>query len=735
MLAILMVLVSAARGTEYLTINGEDVDSIHLNLDESCTIEVVSTGGGMPYMKKLYPANFSVSDLELIEIKPEAGSGASATAGETEYQLMAGTGMVAGVHFVFGYTATSTGQNEIQLRYGIGSDVIDSVVINVTSGPAGTAFTYQGRLTDANSVADGLYDLQFKLFNDPSDGNQVGSDVNKPDVDVIEGYFTVKLDFGAGVFNGDPRWLEIGVRPGEQNDPDVYTVLEPRQEITPTPYALQTRGIFVDDAGNVGIGTSSPVWELNVANLMPGDGAEAGVIANDAGGGIAAYSSTLPFPVEHLAGRVSLFSDGETMGLDLRADSLTSDMRFYTGGPWPWNEKMRIASNGGIRLTSYRDDGLGSWEEGLYFANNSNGMGPWSHAGIWADGVSGYNGELVFGVDGDETNNLTGIQEAMRINSYGNVGIGTMYPGQKLHVSNIDAMSAGTARLSNDLGTYLDIGVSGSSAGWIVGDDNPYIFTENQNLVIYTGSGLVGIGTAYPSDGKLCIANSATDEAYISLNPCCDAINDIMGIRVSESGNNTTKLHFGREFTYDSAFVDLVTMDPEGNVGIGTTSPTEKLTVRGNLLIQSESTGDPVLELGEGLDYAEGFDVSARDKINAGSVLIIDADNPGKLALSNKSYDTKVAGIVAGAKGLGSGVRLGAGQFDYDVALAGRVYCMVDATDEAIQAGDLLTTSATPGYAMKAADYTRSQGAILGKAMESLEKGHKGQILVLVTLQ
>jgi len=176
-------------------------------------------------------------------------------------------------------------------------------------------------------------------------------------------------------------------------------------------------------------------------------------------------------------------------------------------------------------------------------------------------------------------------------------------------------------------------------------------------------------------------------------------------------------------------------MDPEGNVGIGTTSPTEKLTVRGNLLIQSESTGDPVLELGEGLDYAEGFDVSARDKINAGSVLIIDADNPGKLALSNKSYDTKVAGIVAGAKGLGSGVRLGAGQFDYDVALAGRVYCMVDATDEAIQAGDLLTTSATPGYAMKAADYTRSQGAILGKAMESLEKGHKGQILVLVTLQ
>ena len=141
------------------------------------------------------------------------------------------------------------------------------------------------------------------------------------------------------------------------------------------------------------------------------------------------------------------------------------------------------------------------------------------------------------------------------------------------------------------------------------------------------------------------------------------------------------------------------------------------------------------MELGAGLDYAEGFDVSDNKHIAAGSVLIIDADNPGKLAISNKAYDSKVAGIVAGAKGQGSGVRLGADEFDFDVALAGRVYCNVDATEAAVQPGDLLTTSPTPGYAMKAADYMRAQGAILGKAMEKLEKGKKGQILVLVTLQ
>jgi hypothetical protein len=156
---------------------------------------------------------------------------------------------------------------------------------------------------------------------------------------------------------------------------------------------------------------------------------------------------------------------------------------------------------------------------------------------------------------------------------------------------------------------------------------------------------------------------------------------------------------------------------------------------RGNVKITSQSSGATIMELGEGLDYAEGFDVSDLTKIEPGSVLIIDPDNPGKLTLSNTPYDTKVAGIVAGANETGSGVRLGTDQFDYDVALAGRVYCNVDATEEGVEPGDMLTTSATPGYAMKSTDYMRAQGAILGKAMQRLEKGEKGQIQVLVTLQ
>ena len=181
--------------------------------------------------------------------------------------------------------------------------------------------------------------------------------------------------------------------------------------------------------------------------------------------------------------------------------------------------------------------------------------------------------------------------------------------------------------------------------------------------------------------------------------------------------------------------VPHVVIRETGRVGIGTTSPATRLDVKGNITVRRESDGVVMIELGEGLDYAEGFDVTGHPGVEPGAVLAIDPGNPGKLALSTKAYDTRVAGIVAGGKGLGSGIRLGSGEFPYDVALAGRVYCNVDATENAVEPGDLLTTSPIPGYAMKATDRPRASGAILGKAMEQLEKGTKGQILVLVSLQ
>jgi hypothetical protein len=117
--------------------------------------------------------------------------------------------------------------------------------------PVGTAFTYQGRLLDANNVADGLYDFKFRLYNSAADGNQIGADVNIPDVDVVDGYFKAELDFG-NVFDSNAVWLDIGVRPGAIGDPNAYTSLSPRQKLAPTPYALYAKSGLPGPQGPVG---------------------------------------------------------------------------------------------------------------------------------------------------------------------------------------------------------------------------------------------------------------------------------------------------------------------------------------------------------------------------------------------------------------------------------------------------------------------------------------------------
>ena len=116
----------------------------------------------------------------------------------------------------------------------------------------------------------------------------------------------------------------------------------------------------------------------------------------------------------------------------------------------------------------------------------------------------------------------------------------------------------------------------------------------------------------------------------------------------------------------------------------------------------------------------------------------IDAENPGKLAVSDQAYDRTVAGIISGAGNIDPGMILGqsnsVNNADFKVTLTGRVYCLADTLNGAIRPGDLLTTSSIPGYAMKVTDYRKAQGAIIGKAMSRLLSGH-GLVLVLVSLQ
>jgi len=100
--------------------------------------------------------------------------------------------------------------------------------------PVATAFTYQGRLTESGSPAAGRYDFFFQLFDAESAGGQVGPDVERRDVEVTGGIFTVSIDFGA-VFTDRRLWLGVQVRPAGGS---AFAPLAGRQELTPAPTAL-----------------------------------------------------------------------------------------------------------------------------------------------------------------------------------------------------------------------------------------------------------------------------------------------------------------------------------------------------------------------------------------------------------------------------------------------------------------------------------------------------------------
>lgn len=130
--------------------------------------------------------------------------------------------------------------------------------------PASTAFSYQGRLTDQGAPADGAYEFEFRLYDAQGGGNLVASVPGPYGIDVTNGYFTARLDFGPAAFSGVQLFLEIGVRP-ESDVSLPYTILNPRQELTATPYASvalnspflrEGSGLFYE--GRMALGSDAP---------------------------------------------------------------------------------------------------------------------------------------------------------------------------------------------------------------------------------------------------------------------------------------------------------------------------------------------------------------------------------------------------------------------------------------------------------------------------------------------
>jgi hypothetical protein len=143
-------------------------------------------------------------------------------------------------------------------------------------------------------------------------------------------------------------------------------------------------------------------------------------------------------------------------------------------------------------------------------------------------------------------------------------------------------------------------------------------------------------------------------------------------------------------------------------------------------------SGDVILT---GADCAEEFDIAETVDIEPGTVMVLDQD--GALHQSQQAYDKRVAGVISGAGDYKPGLILDRRQSQDNrlpVALVGKVYCKVDAQYAPIEVGDLLTTSPTPGHAMKANEQTRAFGSVIGKALRSLETG-RGLVPILIALQ
>jgi hypothetical protein len=134
-------------------------------------------------------------------------------------------------------------------------------------------------------------------------------------------------------------------------------------------------------------------------------------------------------------------------------------------------------------------------------------------------------------------------------------------------------------------------------------------------------------------------------------------------------------------------------------------------------------------------DCAEDFDICEAEQVEPGTVMVLGED--GKLQPSQNSYDKRVAGVVSGAGDYKPGIVLDKQSSTHNrqpIALLGKVYCKVDASHAAIAIGDLLTTSPTPGHAMRADDPSRAFGSVIGKALRPLRDG-LGLIPVLIALQ
>jgi hypothetical protein len=342
-----------------------------------------------------------------------------------------------------------------------------------TAFAQGTAFTYQGRLNDGGAPANGSYDLRFTVYDLAASGSVVAGPLTNSATSVSNGLFTVVLDFGTGVFTGPARWLETAVRPSGNG---VFSGLSPRQALTPSPYA-----IYSETASNVI--TGSVVKSLNTLkdNVTLAAGSNVTITPSgntltiaSAGAGGSGIWSVLDNNAYYTAGNVGVGTNSPTPGVRLEVNGTT---RVNPGG-----------SGGFVSI------GTPSGETGI-------GIIGTNRADLRFDGSSV---KLAAGFGSGAPPSESGIA----VNTLGNVGIGTTFPGERLQVG---GASLADTKIEINAGgnTYAALRVENTAGSWLwqvtPSNDLPggrmrlTDGTSGTEPVSITHSGNVGIGTTTPA--------------------------------------------------------------------------------------------------------------------------------------------------------------------------------------------------------------------------------------------
>lgn len=199
----------------------------------------------------------------------------------------------------------------------------------------GAAFTYQGELRTASSPVNGTCDFHFSLWDTLSGGAQVGGAQAVNSVSVVNGHFTVQLDFGASAFSGEARWLQIAVQCG--GDPGMV-LLAPRQQLTPAPYALALPGLRTtqnNTSPNVIGGHISNTVTSGVFGAVIGGGGENGYpnqVTNNYGAVGGGYSNMVSGMWAVVGGGDSNTASGDHATIPGGQDNIAAGDYSFAGG-------------------------------------------------------------------------------------------------------------------------------------------------------------------------------------------------------------------------------------------------------------------------------------------------------------------------------------------------------------------------------------------------------------------